>query len=116
MKFWFYIAKELSDLESDFQRIFEVNNLYRDYENVWEWIESIDRKSKVYLNISRQHNWEKGEYDKPIILIIESNNVSRLNEAEIAFKIKKEFNCPVYAGEINIDQNDNPIIGVNREY
>ena len=96
MKFWFYIEKELSDLQSDFERIFEVNNLYRDYENVWEWIESSDRKSDFYLNISRQHNWEKGEYDKPILLIVESNNESNLNESELAFKIKKYLNYLFY--------------------
>ena len=116
MKFWIYIKKELSDLQTDFEKIFGVDNLYRDYENVWEWLESSDRKSNLYLNISRPHDWKKGEYKKPIIIIVESNNGTELSELEIAFKIKKQLNCPVYSGEIHADRNDNPVIGKKRKY
>ena len=116
MKFWIYIEKELSDLQTDFEKIFGVNNLYWDYENVWEWIESSERKSELYLNISRPHDWVKGEYDKPIMIRVESNNGAELIESEIAFKIKKQLNCEVYAGEIHADRNDNPVIGEKRKY
>lgn len=116
MKLWIYIERELSDLRTDFEVIFEVDNLYRDYENVWEWIESNDRKSNVYLNISRPHDWEKGEYRKPIMIKVESNNETELNEVEIALKIKKQLNCDVYAGEIHADRNNNPVIGEKRKY
>ncbi|MHA7059489.1 hypothetical protein ACWGOQ_0019845 [Aquimarina sp. M1] len=92
MKFWIYIKKELTDLQSDFEKIFEVDNLYRDYENVWEWIESTDRKSNLYLNISRPHDWKKGEYNKPIIIEVKSNNGTELDESEIAYKIKEQLN------------------------
>ena len=110
------MKKELSDLQTDFEKIFRVDSLYRDYENVWEWIESNDHKSNFYLNISRPHDWEKGEYDKPIMIIVESNSETKLNELEIAFKIKKQLNCRVYAGEIHADRNNNPVIGEKREY
>ncbi|WP_109853450.1 hypothetical protein [Aquimarina sp. AU58] len=117
MKFWIYIKKELTDLQSDFEKIFEVDNLYRDYENVWEWIESSDRKSNLYLNISRPHDWKKGEYDKPIMIEVESNNGTELDESEIAYKIKEQLNCgEVYAGEIHADKNDNPVITEERRY
>ncbi len=116
MRFWIYIERDLVDLQSDFEKIFGVDNLYRDYENVWEWIESSNRESDLYLNISRPHDWEKGEYDKPIIIKVESNNRIELNESEIAFKIKKQMNCEVYAGEIYADRNNNPVIGEERKY
>lgn len=38
---WTYSNKEISDLELEFEKVFNVN-LFRDYENVWEWIWSLD--------------------------------------------------------------------------
>ena len=116
MKFWIYLEKELSELQIDFEKIFEVDNLYHDYENVWEWIESSDQKSNLYLNISRPHDWEKGEYDEPIMIEVKSNNGNVLNELEIALKIKKQLNCEVFAGIIHADENDNPVIIEKRIY
>ncbi len=116
MKFWVYLKKELSDLQPDFEKIFGVNNLYRDYENVWEWLESVDRQSDLYVNISRPHNWSKGEYDTPIKMIVESNNGVELNEAEFARRIKKQLKCDVYAGEILDDQQHDKSIRYERKY
>jgi len=116
MKFWIYLKKELTDLQSDFEKIFGVDNLNNDYENVWEWIESSDRKSDIYLNISRPHDWNKGEYGKPIIIKVESNNGIKLNEEKIARSIKERLKCEVFAGEIFADKNDNPVIKEERKY
>ena len=116
MKFWIYLERGLTDLQPDFKNIFGVDNLYYDYENVWEWIESSDKKSKIYLNISRPHDWKKGEYDKPIMITVESNNGTELIEVEIAHRIKAQFNCEVFAGKIHADRNDNPVIEEERKY
>ncbi|MGB0521661.1 MAG: hypothetical protein ACPGJS_01815 [Flammeovirgaceae bacterium] len=116
MKFWIYSEKELADLQSGFEKIFEVDNLYHDYENVWEWIESIDKKASYYLNIRRPHNWEHGVYDKPIIIKVETNDGTDIDEIKIALKIKSEFRCDVFAGEIFADSDDNPIIKEERKY
>ena len=116
MKFWIYIERDLIELQPKFEKIFGVDNLYRDYENVWEWIESSDRTLNIYLNISRPHDWEKGEYDKPIMITVESNNENKLNEEEIASMIKNGLKCEVFAGEIFADENDNPVIGEKRKY
>ena len=116
IKFWIYIDRELSELQPKFEKIFGVDNLYRDYENVWEWIESSDSASSLYLNISRTHDWEKGEYNKPIMITVESNTEEDLNEEKIANLIKDELNCEVFTGEIFADNNDNPIIGEKRKY
>ncbi len=116
MKFWIFINRELSELQSDFEIIFGVNNLYHDYENVWEWLESVDRKSNFYLNISRIHNWERGEYNEPIMIIVESNIGDILNESEIALSIKKQLNCHVFAGQIQVDEKDKALIIEQRKY
>jgi len=116
MKFWIYLKRELTDLQSDFEKIFGVDNLYNDYENVWEWIESSDRKSNIYLNISRPHDWNKGVYEKPIMIKVESNNGIKLNEEKIAKSIKERLKCEVFAGEIFADENDNPVIKEERKY
>ena len=116
MKFWIYLERELSDLILDFETIFGIDNLYRDYENVWEWITSSDTAATYDLNISRTHNWEKGNYDKPIIIIVKSEDRDSMNEVEIALRIKHHFKCDVYAGEIKVDSDDNPIFGKHRTY
>lgn len=116
MKFWIYLDKELVELKPDFEKLFGVENLYHDYENVWEWIESADRNSEIYLNISRTHDGISGDYDKPIMIKIEAHDALQLNEWEIAMKVKEHINCEVFAGEIHADQDDNPVILEERRY
>ena len=116
MKFWIYLERELSDLQSEFEEIFGVNNLYRDYENVWEWLESEDDTAKFNLNISRSHNWKTGDYDKPILILVHSESEPVLNESQIAMRIKDRFNCDVFAGEITFESYDKIIIGDHRKY
>ncbi len=116
MKFWIYLEIDLIDLKPKFEKIFNVNNLYRDYENVWEWIESSDRNSKIYLNISRPHNWQNGDFKKPIIIIVESNNQKKLSEEKIAYAIKTELKCEVFTGEIFADNNNDLVIKEKRKY
>ena len=116
MKFWIYLERELSDLQSEFEEIFGVNNLYRDYENVWEWLESEDDTAKFNLKISRSHNWKTGDYDKPILILVHSESEPVLNESQIAMRIKDRFNCDVFAGEITFESYDKIIIGDHRKY
>ncbi len=116
MKFWIYLERELSELLPEFKKIFGVNNLYYDYENVWEWIESKNENSKYYLNISRSHDWNKGDYDKPIMIKIKSNSNKKLNEEEIAKMIKEKFRCDVFVGEILVESSDNILIKNSKKY
>ena len=116
MKYWIYISEELKELKPLFEKVFEVDNLYFDYENVWEWIESSNKNSKYYLNIARTHVDLKGEYNKPIMILVKSNAKEELDEQGIAFRIKHVLKCDVYAGDICADDNDNPIIGRHRKY
>ena len=89
-----------------FEKAFGVDNLYRDYENMWEWLESKDRESEFYLNISRSHDWEKGNYDEPINMIIEKNSKELIDEDEIGRMLFKEFKITIYFGELKIETRD----------
>ena len=116
MKFWIYIERELTDLLPQFEKIFEVDNLYHDYENVYEWLESENRNLKYYLNISRPHDWNKGLYDKPMIIIVENNGNDQIDADSIAKRIKKELECDVFSGEIYFDSKDEPLIKSSYKY
>lgn len=117
MKFWVYSTIELIELKTQFEEVFKGHNLYHDYENFWEWIESENRNSSFYLNISRaHHDWQKSRFNEPIIIMIEPNNGQKLNEEEIALMMKDKLECEVFAGEISIGKNDKIIIGRKKKY
>lgn len=101
-----YLEVELTDLLPRFEKAFQIDNLYRDYENVWEWLESKDRKSEFYLNISRSHNWKKGNYFEPINMIIEKNSEESISEDEIGKRLFNEFKTTIYFGELEIETKD----------
>ncbi len=105
-RFWMYLEMELLDLLPKFEQAFQVDNLYHDYENVWEWIESRDKKSPVYLNISRSHDWEKGNYKEPISISIESNTEEPVIVDEMGLKLKKVFCTTIYYGDLWIEKDD----------
>lgn len=63
----FRLARELEDCGKDIMAVFGVADVSRDYENVWEWIES-SKSEQMHVNISRPHNWKTGDYDVPVIV------------------------------------------------
>lgn len=101
-----FLEIELIDLLPRFEKVFQIDNLYRDYENVWEWLESGDRKGEIYLNISRSHNWEKGNYTEPINIRIERNLKEPINVNESGKKLFDEFQTKIYFGELKIETKD----------
>lgn len=105
-RFWMFLEIELTDLLPRFEKVFQIDNLYQDYENVWEWLESKDRKSEFYLNISRSHDWKKGNYDEPINMMIERNSKKSINQDEIGKNLLKEFKTTIYFGELEIKTRD----------
>ena len=63
----FRLARELDDCGGEIMAVFGVTDFYRDYENIWEWVES--RKGQpLDVNISRPHDWKTGNYDVPVIV------------------------------------------------
>lgn len=72
-KFWTFSNEEITHLKPKFEKILEVE-LLRDYENVWEWIWNKNRSDRIDFNISREHNWKTGEFNKPLRIIISSEN------------------------------------------
>ena len=119
-RFWMYLEVELHELKERFEKLFQVDDLYRDYENVWEWIESSNKEGELYLNISRSHNWTSGNYNEPINIFIKINTAEPINDEEIGFKLLEEFKVPIYFGELEIEKTksgrNNYIWKVEREF
>lgn len=74
----FRLARELDDCSKDIMAVFAVADFYRDYENVWEWVESC-KGEHMDVNISRPHNWKTGNYDIPVIVRV-SGPAKRLTD------------------------------------
>lgn len=104
--FWMFLEIELTDLLPRFEKVFQVSNLYQDNENVWEWLQSKNRWEKTYLNISRSHDQEKGNYNEPINIFVEHNFKESINVDEIGKKLFKEFKTAIYYGELKIETRD----------
>ena len=67
LTFWTYSKKEVADLATPLSELLQATDLTHDYENTWEWIEGKSQKLNSKINISREHDWEKGKYEKPLI-------------------------------------------------
>lgn len=96
MTFWTYINKELIELQPVFENHFKGLHLTRDYEDTWEWLEGRTEDLTYELNISRQHNWEQGLYDKELIIEIIANPI--VGEDEIGRIFKNILSTSVYYG------------------
>ena len=95
--FWAYLPKELNDLIIVFGQIFEVDNLYHDYEDKWEWLEGVSTKFNGTINIRREHNWESGNYIKPIkISITTPQKLSQETIDSICNQLFTELNFVVF--------------------
>jgi hypothetical protein len=95
--FWLYLEIELLELLPRLEKIFPNLKIQRDYENVWEWLESFENGFK--LNVSRSHNWEKGDYFDPIKIEIYSENLS--DEDFYGNLFFSEFDSTIYFGELS---------------
>ena len=97
--FWCYLESELLDLLPQFEKIFPISNIQRDYENVWEWLES--NGNDFNLNVSRSHNWKTGDYDDPIKIEISSENLKV--EDYYGNLFLQQFKTTIYFGELSHD-------------
>jgi hypothetical protein len=78
----FRLARELDDCGKDIMAVFGVADFYRDYENVWEWVESREGQH-LDVNIARPHNGKTGDYDVPVIVKV--SGAQKLLTDEILF-------------------------------
>jgi len=102
VNYWIYIEKEILNLSDRFSILFGVTDFFRYYENVWEWIEGYSYKLNAKVNISRIHNFEQGEYEKPLCIQLEFQGEQDCKIVdEIGKSIAKELKTPVMNGEIN---------------
>lgn len=91
----------MSDLIKSLSELLDSKDLNRDYENVWEWIEGSSSELKSKINISREHDWKKGEYDKPLILTFDYRGYNKNKTVEkIGRKLMFFFNREVKFGTI----------------
>jgi hypothetical protein len=102
-KFWFYIEKELSDVVAKLQPILPFDESDRDYEDTWEWYETgaadtVD--SGCYANLSREHDWEQGCYDCPVILIVRH---PEMDIEAVGSWLAERLGVTVHYGEVHID-------------
>tara|TARA_R110000850_G_scaffold271377_1_gene405600 strand:- start:75 stop:437 length:363 start_codon:yes stop_codon:yes gene_type:complete len=99
MTFWIFLERELFDLLPIFENAFGVDNLYRDYENEWEWVESLNNESPVFINARRPHNWKQGEYLKPIVITIKQNS-KKFGKEQILSILSEKFKCDAFQGKV----------------
>jgi hypothetical protein len=95
--FWTYIDKEIAELQTDFEELFDGLKLFRDYEDTWEWLEGKTVDDNFEINISRQHNWETGEYEKELVMIVKTE----LEEIQdkLGSELKDKLGSIIYFGE-----------------
>jgi len=103
IEYWLYIEQELSDLMEPFGSIFQVNDFDIDAENVWEWIEGNSASLQAEINITREHNCDKGEYSKPLQIRIKFTAQNEIEDELIntlGNKISEQLNTDVIYGKI----------------
>lgn len=112
---WTYSNKEISDLELEFEKVFNVN-LFRDYENVWEWIWN-GPATENKINISREHNMSTGIYEKPLRIILNWQS-KEINRDETIRKLQAVLKTKIFIGEIRNSgrNNEDYIITETRDY
>lgn len=107
--YWTIIEKEISELVDAFSSVFQTNNYSRDYENVWEWIEGYSKHLTAHINISREHNWEIGEYDKPLQIKISYDDGIEIDEYlidSIGNELSKHLMKDIIFGDIEYVQEN----------
>ncbi len=106
LTFWTYSKTEIDDLRKPLSELLNTSELIRDYENVWEWIQGDCPKLKAKINVSREHDWEKGKLDKPLILTFDYSGFNKNKTTEKIGQILAEyFNQDVNFGKIHILSN-----------
>lgn len=107
LTFWTYCEIEIDDLRKPLSELLSATELIRDYENVWEWIQGCSSELKSKINISREHDWEKGKYDKPLILTFHYRGFNKNKTIEkIGKSLAEYFDREINFGTIYVLSND----------
>lgn len=105
-KFWTFSREEISSLKPMLEHQLGIE-LVRDYENLWEWIWNLKNNDEIEFNISREHNWETGEYDKPLRIIISSDKKIEDPELKKIYSILIEIvKSDLYRGEFSLGDRE----------
>ena len=96
-----YLSVELSDLVEVLGQVFDVANFHRDYENKWEWIEGSSRSLSGTINVSREHNWTSGIYEKPLNITISTQQALPQTIIDsIGNQLHRQLHSDVYLGNV----------------
>lgn len=107
LTFWTYSEIEIDDLKKPLSELLNTTELIRDYENVWEWIQGNSPELKSKINISREHDWRKGKFDKPLILTFDYRGFNKNKIIEkIGHILAEYFDRDINFGTIHILSND----------
>ncbi|HRI34127.1 MAG TPA: hypothetical protein PLD02_10250 [Saprospiraceae bacterium] len=105
-KFWTFSREEISNLKPMFEQQLGIE-LVRDYENIWEWIWNLKNNDEIEFNISREHNWAKGDYDKPLRIIISSDKKIEDPELKKLYSNLLEIiKSDLYRGEFSLGDRE----------
>ncbi len=118
-KFWFFIEKELYEITIMLKDSLNLPQFYRDYENEWEWCESEEKNEGIYFDITREHNWEHGIYNCPVILVIKKDGkvISSQDEIEnIAINIVNCLKVDVFYGIVTFLEDSKYSYDVKRKF
>ncbi|WNR46878.1 hypothetical protein [Paenibacillus roseipurpureus] len=102
-KFWFFIERELPEITEDLKHSLNLPDYYSDYEDTWEWCESVARDQNgtdCYFDIAREHNWKHGKYECPVIFILKN---FPSNIEELGNRIMQKLKVSVYYGHVTYE-------------
>lgn len=118
VKLWFFTVMELSKVAEVLEDQLELKEFVRDYEDTWEWCESMGNDNGLYIDISRKHNWKTGVYDYPVGVHVTKNNID-LSDDELnylAIKISDVLDTIVYKGSVEYISGDEFVFHEHRRF
>ena len=95
--YWFFVDREMKDFVQDVDIFACLRDIHWDFEDTWEWYEYGSLNDALYINISREHDWIKGNYESPVLL-----RYTRLGTdiQQIGASISHQLGVTVFYGEV----------------
>ena len=112
--FWTFLSKELIDLKTVIESLFENLSLSRDYEDTWEWLEGKSADDIFDINVSRKHNWKTGDYKNELVFIVKTDK--DLNVDELGRCLQKELGSTFYYGQRSNEKGNEYNFEIEKEY
>lgn len=117
MNIWFNANSKLEEIVENLSGEFSLVDPYMDKESLWQWIECIEARKSRKFDISRRCSYETEEFNEPVRVTVydEDGFVKEEEIEEIARKISKVLNIPVFTGNIISDEMEKVKYIINKE-